>query len=111
MVSSAAAISLALALPEATEQPYHGVPSFRVSGKMFANLPDDDHMHLMLDEEEIRAAVDLFPSACEEKWWGKKLAALRVKLSGKEEGDLRTLLRSAWPRRAPKKLLELDSDD
>jgi len=103
MASLDAARSLALGLPEATEQPYHGFPSFRVGGKIFANLPDHDHMHLMLSEEEIREAVASF-EGCEEQWWGKKLSALRITLSLLDEGDLGGLLVAAWRRRASKTL-------
>lgn len=106
MVSDVTASSLALAFPDAVEAPYHGIPAFKVSGKMFANLPDADRMHLILDEEEIRGAVSLFPGACEEVWWGKELAALRVTLSEIDEDELRGLLEDAWRRRAPKKLVQ-----
>jgi hypothetical protein len=104
MVSLDAAAALALALPEASEQPYHGIPSFRVAGKIFANLPDEDHMHIMLGEDEIQEAVNAFPNACEEKLWGKKTGALRVTLSRIKDGDLKLLLQDAWRRRAPKRL-------
>lgn len=103
MASTESARSLALGLPEAVEQPYHGVPSFRVAGKIFANLPDEDHIHLMLPEEEIREAVASF-EGCEEQWWGKKLAALRGTLSLLDEEDLAGLLLAAWRQRAPRDL-------
>jgi len=103
MATLEAARSLALGLPEAVEQPYHGFPSFRVGGKIFANLPDDEHMHLMLSEEEIREAVAAF-EGCEEQWWGKKLAALRIALPLLDEDDLGGLLVAAWRRRASKSL-------
>ena len=48
---------LALALPEAVEQDHHGRPSFRVGGKIFATIWDDEHVNVMLDEAEILAAV------------------------------------------------------
>jgi hypothetical protein len=106
MVSADAARDLALALPHTTEEPYHGFPSFRVAGKLFANLPDDEHMHLMLGEDEIREAVSSFPDACEEKMWGKKLAAVRVSLSDIDEADLNGLLLAGWQRRAPTKVVK-----
>jgi len=40
----AQARSLALSLPEATEQDHHGMPSFRVRGKIYATVPDDEHI-------------------------------------------------------------------
>ena len=56
--------SLALGLPEVTEQDHHGIASFRVGGKIFATIPDVDHMRVMLDENEIRAAVAEDRDAC-----------------------------------------------
>ncbi len=66
---------LALALPEAVEQDHHGRPSFRVNGKIFATLWDEEHMNVMLDEGGIVMAVQAQPDTCEEVWWGKRLAA------------------------------------
>ncbi|MBL4847961.1 MAG: hypothetical protein JKY65_20795 [Planctomycetes bacterium] len=106
MVDSDAARTLALALPDTTEQPYHGIPSFRVAEKVFANLPDEEHMHIMLGEGEIREAASAHPDACQEQMWGKKLAALRVSLPNIEEPDLNGLLLAAWQRRAPTQLLK-----
>jgi hypothetical protein len=37
--------ALALALPETVEQDHHGRPSFRVTGKIFATLWDEQHMN------------------------------------------------------------------
>lgn len=101
MVTPADVRRLALALPGAAEQPYHGVPSFRVDGKVFANIPDDGHLHLMLPVDEIEAALQVFAGRCEGVRWGKRLAALRVELAAFEVEDLRTLLERAWTDRAP----------
>jgi hypothetical protein len=48
---------LALALPEAMEKDHHGRPSFRVGGRIFATLWDQDHMNVMVDEPGILTAV------------------------------------------------------
>ena len=48
--------------------------SFRVRGKIFATVPDDTHLRVMVDEMEIRAAVAANPDACQELYWGKRLA-------------------------------------
>ena len=53
----------ALSLPEAEEQDHHGFPSFRVGGKIFATLPDAEHVHVMLEADDIRAAVMTSPYA------------------------------------------------
>jgi hypothetical protein len=57
-VSSDEARRLALALPGAVEADHHGRPSFRVAGKIFATLRDDNHLNVMLDEPGILTAVE-----------------------------------------------------
>ncbi len=87
---------LALALPDAAERDHHGRPSFRVRGRIFATLWDEQHMNVMLDEPGIRTAVQDRPEICEEVWWGKRLAAVRVDLGIAEKAVLRELLEDAW---------------
>jgi hypothetical protein len=95
---------LALALPEAVEQDHHGRPSFRVGGKIFATQWDEEHMNVMLDEGGIRTAIHDAPDVCEEVWWGKRLAAVRVNLTRVDPQVLANLLADAWELRAPKRL-------
>jgi hypothetical protein len=105
MVSSEEARELALALPEAVEQDHHGRPSFRVAGKIFATQWDADHMNVMLDEGGIRTTIHSEPGTCEEVWWGKRLAAVRVNLRRADVKLLSSLLADAWEAKAPKRLL------
>lgn len=105
MVSRDEARRLALALGEAVEQDHHGRPSFRVAGKIFATLWDEDHMNVMLDEGGILTAVQSDPETCEEVWWGKRLAAVRVDLRRVGEATLADLLAEAWEAKAPRRLL------
>jgi len=46
----------ALALPEAVEQDHHGMRSFRINGRIFATVPDEQHVRIMLGREDILAA-------------------------------------------------------
>ena len=96
---------LALAFPEAVEQDHHGRPSFRVAGKIFATLWDEDHMNVMLDEGGIRTAVDADHETCEEVGWGKRLTAVRVNLRRADPEMLADLLSDAWESKAPRRLL------
>ena len=105
MVSPEQARQLALAFPEAVEQDHHGRPSFRVVGKIFATLWDEEHMNIMLDEGGIRTAVHDDVETCEEVWWGKRLAAVRVDLARADAERLAELLSDAWEQKAPKGLL------
>ena len=95
---------IALSLPDAVEQDHHGRPSFRVAGKIFATLWDEEHMNVMLDEPGILTAVEAYPAICEQVWWGKRLAAVRVDLGAADEALLADLLADAWERRAPARL-------
>ena len=104
MVTTADARRVALSLPETVEQDHHGRPSFRVAGKIFATLWDEDHMNVMVDEPGILTAVEAHPAVCAEVWWGRRLAAVRVDLRAADGGLLTDLLTDAWERKAPARL-------
>jgi hypothetical protein len=92
---------IALGLPEATEQDHHGMPSFRVRGKIFATVPDDHHVRVMLDEEGIRAAVAEHPDSCAPGYWGKRLACAVIDLEVTAPALVQELLTDAWTGKAP----------
>ena len=95
---------LALSFPEAVESSHMGHADFRVGGKIFATLWSEERMNVMLDEGGVRTAVEAAPDACEQVWWGKKLAAVGVSLARVEPDDLRELLEDAWEGKAPQRL-------
>lgn len=97
--------TLALSLPEAVEQDHHGRPSFRVGGKIFATLWNEERMNVMLDQGGILTAVETAPDTCEEVWWGNRLAAVGVTLPRADRERLRELLTEAWELKAPKRLV------
>jgi hypothetical protein len=99
MITADQARNQALALPGAVEQDHHGRPSFRIGGRIFATLSDDDSMNVMVDEPGILTAVQSDPYACAEVWWGKRRAAVRVSLGAAEPELLRNLLEDAWERK------------
>ncbi len=94
----------ALALPEATEQDHHGMVSFRVGTRIFATVPDDDHVRIMVDESEILAAVAENPRVCEPFYWGKRLSCVVVDTRTAPPQLVRELLTEAWRRKAPARL-------
>jgi hypothetical protein len=105
-VSAAGVRKLALAFPEATEQPHHDMTSFRVRGKIFATMPPEGgRLHVFLAEDEVASYCAEFPSAIEELWWGKKLSGCRVVLRNADRALVRELLAESWRRKAPKALL------
>ncbi len=101
----------ALSLPSANEEPHHHYTSFRVKGKIFATAPpDEEHLHVFVDEERRELAIAMFPDAYEPLTWGKKTVGVRVRLPAADADDVEDLLRSAWMLKAPKTLIE-QSDD
>lgn len=100
---------IALSLPEAVEGSHFGNPDFRVDGKIFATLSlekegygvllltPDEQAGMVADGPEIFSPV---PGG-----WGRK-GSTRVRLAKVTPDILEGVLRSAWRRRAPKKLLQ-----
>ena len=100
---------LALSFPDTSEDDHHDRPAFRVNGKMFATLPDDLHVNVLLDAQHAQDALALSPGVCEEFWSGEHLAGVTVDLAGADLDMLAALLTSAWRRKAPAELArELD---
>jgi hypothetical protein len=96
MLNADDARRIALALPETVEQDHHGRPSFRVRKRIFATLWDPEHMNVMVDQPGILTAVAEHPEVCQEVYWGKRLAAVRVDLGRADENLLEELLEDAW---------------
>lgn len=102
MTSPEQARRLALALPEAVEADHHGRPSFRIAGRIFATLWDENRMNVMLDEPGIRTAAQSSPAVCCELCWGTRRRAVRVALDRVDAHQLGELLTDAWEHKAPK---------
>ena len=96
---------IALALPEVEEYEHGGLPAFRVHGKRFATMLDDEGVNLMLSEDGIVAAAASWPDACEARHFAGRLAAVRVTYGALAADVLADLLEEAWARKAPKRLL------
>jgi len=100
-----AARAFALSLPGATEEPHFDMSSFRVRGKIFATVPpDDEHLHVFVDEGEVHAAVAEDPAAFEPLLWGQRLRGLRVRIAAAPNHRIAELLEESWRRRAPPRL-------
>ena len=66
---------LALALPEAVEADHHGMPSFRVRGKIFSTLHlAQPRMMVKLDPEDQHNLAEAHPGVVEPVpgYWGRK---------------------------------------
>lgn len=90
---------LALELPDVLERPHHGFPSFRTGskGRIFATMPTDDVLRLMLEEESIREAVARW-AWCREGWWGTNLSTVEVLLPDADAVVVTELLDEAHAR-------------
>lgn len=101
----AALRTLALSLPEVTEQPHFDLASFRVRGKIFVTIPPGQtHLHLFVDEAERLLALAMHGESVEPLWWGRKIMGLRASLSTAPPEALEHLIRAAWRNKAPKRL-------
>jgi hypothetical protein len=101
MIDMEQAREMALALPEAVEQDHHGMPSFRVRGRIFATVPDEVTLRVMLDPEAAHEAVAAAPTQCSVLLWGAKVSGVAVHLPAADPDTLSDLLADAWRRRAP----------
>lgn len=96
----------ALSLAEVTEEPHHEKSSFRVAGRIFATVPEGGaHLHVFVDEEDREPLIASEPDAFEKLWWGKKVMGVRITLANADAETVKGLLRTAWQRKAPKRLL------
>ena len=85
---------LALALDGATERDHHGFPSFR-RRTIFATMPDDETLRVMVAEGEIVATAAEWPWAHEMRW-GKRLAAVALHLPDADPEVVAELLEDSW---------------
>jgi hypothetical protein len=96
-------------MPETLEGSHFHVPDFRVAGKIFATLAFEKEGYgvLMLTPEQqagmVEDAPELFSPV--QAGWGRS-GATRVRLAKVTPDILEGALRTAWLRRAPKRLLQ-----
>ncbi len=100
--------SLALSLPEASEQAHMGHPDFRVKGKIFATLGPDEvwgMVKLTADQQAslVRAEPDVFQPASGA--WGRRGCTI-VRLGDADAVTVRQALIAAWRNTAPKRLVQ-----
>jgi hypothetical protein len=97
---------LALALPETVEADHHGIPSFRVGGKIFCTIHlDHPRTMVKLDMEDQQNLAAGHPGVVEPVpgYWGRKGSTF-VWYERADEALIETLLRMAWSNVAPARL-------
>lgn len=95
-----------LALPEVEEYVHGDRPAFRIRGKRFATMLDDEGVNLMPGEPAILAFTQAHPDVCAERWWGKRLAAVRLAYPDAPDDLVEELVLEAWSSKAPKSVLD-----
>jgi hypothetical protein len=105
--------SLALSLPDASEQEHMNHPDFRVCGKIFATLGPDltwGMVKLTTDQQALfmRTEPDVF-QPCNGAW-GRR-GATYVRLAEAEVPSVRQALVAAWRNTAPKRLARQLDDE
>ena len=99
--------SIALSLPDSSEKLAWGMPTFRVGGKIFVSLADDDTSIGVKCPKEDRAELI---AAEPEKFFLREghddnYAWLRVRLAAvADAGELRGILVDSWRQAAPRRL-------
>ena len=97
---------LALALPGAEEGTSYGTPAFRVGGKLFARLHQDEPavvVKIDFDERALRMKAD--PTTFFITAHYLRYPMMLVRLATVYLDDLRELLEQSWRLSAPKRLL------
>jgi hypothetical protein len=92
---------IVLSLPGSHEADHWGNPSFRVRDRIYATMPDPQHLNVMIDPFDVDAVIREDPEACSQLWWGKELRGVRVNLRTASRELVASLLESAWRRKAP----------
>jgi hypothetical protein len=103
---------IALSLPDATEKIAWNMPTFRVAGKMFATLPEEETSLAVRCPKEERDELVLAEPG---KFWiadhEAQFAWVRARLAALEdENELRDILADSWRQAAPQRLLEAYPD-
>ncbi|MBH5335876.1 MmcQ/YjbR family DNA-binding protein [Streptomyces pactum] len=99
---------IALSLPETVEKEAWQMPTFRVAGRMFVTIPDDETSFAVRcprhEREELIAAEP-------EKFWVPPHEAgsnwVRVRIAALDDlAELRDILVDSWSQAAPPELVE-----
>jgi len=99
---------ICLALPETTEKVAWNMPTFRVAGKMFATMPEEETSIAVRCPKVERDELVL---AEPKKFWiadhEASFAWVRVRLAALDDIDeLRDILTDSWRQAAPGRLLD-----
>src|SRR3954471_4425508 len=99
---------ICLSLPDTVQKTAWGIPTFRVAGKMFITLPEEE---TSIAVRCPKAERDELVLAEPEKFWVAEHEAysawVRARLSALDDTDeLRAILTDSWRQAAPPRLLD-----
>ncbi|MEU1309108.1 MmcQ/YjbR family DNA-binding protein [Streptomyces cinnamoneus] len=108
MITAADVRHIALSLPETVEKEAWSMPTFRVAGKMYITIPDDETSFAVRCPKHERTELI---AAEPEKFWVPPHEAgshwVRVRLAALEDLDeLRDILVDSWRQAAPERLAD-----
>jgi hypothetical protein len=67
---------------------------------------DDEGVNLFPGEAGIRSYTQAHPDVCAERWWGQRLAAVRVDYRRAPRALVEEIVLESYAARAPKRLIE-----
>lgn len=86
-----------------TEESHHNYSSFRVRGKIFVTIPqDEEFLHVFVGEEDREPALAMYPETVERLLWGSKVLGLRVSLATATPAMVKALVAKAYETRVLK---------
>lgn len=95
--------NFALSLEGVTEEPHHHYSSFRVRGTILVTIPPDEQfIHVFVEEEDREWALALYPDFTEKLRWGGKVRGLRVTLDSAKPQAVKALVARAYETRVRK---------
>jgi hypothetical protein len=105
-VSLGQARRLALELPGSVEGPCYGTPGYRVKGKLFARLHEDGKTVVVgIDRDTREGLMQANPKAFFITDHYRNYDWMLVRLDAVKPAELEDMLRLAWSRKAPKRLV------
>jgi hypothetical protein len=105
-VTAQTARRLALELPSAVEGPCYGTPGYRVKGKLFARLHEDGATVVVgVDRDTREGLMQANPAAFFITDHYRNYDWMLVRLAAVTCNELSDMLRLAWSRKAPKRLV------
>jgi len=101
-------LDLVLDLPEVTErEAFSNLTGFRVRGKGFCYLNEDEHVAILkATREEQAALIAEDPATYSPSWASGRFAWVEVKLATADPEEVAELVTEAWRLSAPKRLAD-----